>query len=317
MQCRVSATGSGHRVTVCGEVDIATAPKLAETLVQFANGPVIVDLTDVTFFDASGVGALIAARRHIERRSGRLIVENTSAAVRRVFDIVGLDFSRHAGSAGSERHGADANSTSHRAYQGTPSKVQQGFSLTDWSTPSDAVSLIMSIPSRLVAALERAATRNSADGATAWPRDEKGWTALDHGVHVAEVLHATAKRLRLVFDQARPVLTPSPPEALPLATSSSLSVPIVRAALCTAAADLARLVTQAQPDEWMLSARRDNDTVNAQALLREALDDAQNHLDALEHAPKLGVVQGMVPEEEHLMFARPRSASEQTARGTA
>jgi hypothetical protein len=207
--------------------------------------------------------------------------------------------------------------TSQQNHQRTSLSLPRGCSLTDWSTPSDAVSPIMSIPSRLIAALERAAPRNTADGAISWPRDGNGCTALDHGVHVAEVLHATAKRLRLVFDQARPALTPSPAEALPRATSSSLSVPILRAALCTAAADLARLVSQARPDEWTLSARRDNHTVTAQAVLREALDDAQNHLDALEQAPRPGVVPGMVAGGEHLIFDRSRSESEQTARGTA
>jgi anti-sigma B factor antagonist len=106
-QCRVSAIGGGHRVTVCGEVDIAAAPKLAEALVQFPSGTVIVDLADVTFFDASGLRALLAAQRNIERRKGRLIVEGTSAAVRKVFDIVGLDSSLHADSNGAALQGME------------------------------------------------------------------------------------------------------------------------------------------------------------------------------------------------------------------
>lgn len=53
-------------VTVTGEVDIATAPLLrAELTTQLAQSPVVlvVDLREVTFFDSSGIGALLAAHR--------------------------------------------------------------------------------------------------------------------------------------------------------------------------------------------------------------------------------------------------------------
>lgn len=91
LQLRIMATTTGHVVAVSGEVDIATSPNLAEALVQFADGDVIVDLSHVTFIDASGLSALIAAKRHIERRNGRLVTERVSPAVGRVFEIIGVD----------------------------------------------------------------------------------------------------------------------------------------------------------------------------------------------------------------------------------
>lgn len=97
-RCRTFATASGHLVAVSGEVDIAAAPSLAETLVQFANGDVIVDLSDVTFMDASGLHALMAAQRHIERRKGRLVVQDASPVVRSVFEITGRVVSVDVGS---------------------------------------------------------------------------------------------------------------------------------------------------------------------------------------------------------------------------
>jgi anti-anti-sigma factor len=74
-QLRISATADGHVVAVSGEVDIAVAPTLAEALVQFGDGDVVVDLADVTFIGASGLCAILAAQRHVERRSHRLIVK--------------------------------------------------------------------------------------------------------------------------------------------------------------------------------------------------------------------------------------------------
>jgi anti-anti-sigma factor len=90
-QLRTAATTHGHLVSVSGELDIATSPTLAEALVQFADGDVSADLSGVTFIDASGLSALIAAKRHIERRNGRLIVENMTPPVRRLFEITGLN----------------------------------------------------------------------------------------------------------------------------------------------------------------------------------------------------------------------------------
>jgi anti-sigma B factor antagonist len=90
MHCRVGALAGGHLVSVVGEIDLATAPRLAETLVQFANGSVTVDLTDVTFIDSSGLNALVAAHRLLERRHSRLIVRGMTARTERLFEISGV-----------------------------------------------------------------------------------------------------------------------------------------------------------------------------------------------------------------------------------
>jgi anti-anti-sigma factor len=91
MRCRVAATPGGHVVFLAGEIDLASAPALAETLVQFATGDITVDFADVTFIDCSGVNALVAAQRHIERRQGRLFVQRANPMTRRIFDLTGLD----------------------------------------------------------------------------------------------------------------------------------------------------------------------------------------------------------------------------------
>jgi anti-sigma B factor antagonist len=91
MQCRVSAAINGHLVEVFGEVDMATAPKLKDVLVQFANGDVTVVLTGVTLIDSSGLHAIVAAQRHIEQRRNRLTVQAVPPRIRRLFEIAGLD----------------------------------------------------------------------------------------------------------------------------------------------------------------------------------------------------------------------------------
>lgn len=174
--------------------------------------------------------------------------------------------------------------TSQQDHPASSPTVRWDRSRSGWCEPEDAVAVIMSIPAQFIDALERATPPDTTDESS-WPRDANGWSALDHVTHVACVFHATTKRLRLVFDQARPTLTPPPADAS-LTASSTPSVPIVRAALCAAASELARLVNQARPDQWALGAQQDKRTVTAATLLREALDDARNHLGAIEHAPQ-------------------------------
>ena len=45
--CAITAFGDGQLVTVSGEVDLATAPQVAEALAQAANGTVRVDISAV------------------------------------------------------------------------------------------------------------------------------------------------------------------------------------------------------------------------------------------------------------------------------
>jgi anti-sigma B factor antagonist len=90
MQCRISALNGGHLVSVAGEIDLATAPTLAETLAQFPNGSVTVDLAEVTFIDASGLTALLVAQRHIGRRQSRMFVQGVNPFTRELFEMTGL-----------------------------------------------------------------------------------------------------------------------------------------------------------------------------------------------------------------------------------
>jgi anti-anti-sigma factor len=86
-----SAVDHGHLVAAVGEVDMANAPSLAEYLVQFANGDVILDLSAVTFIDSSGLHALVAAHKRLGLRGARLVLHGTSPYAQRVIEITGLD----------------------------------------------------------------------------------------------------------------------------------------------------------------------------------------------------------------------------------
>ena len=79
-------------VTISGEIDIATSRAMRETL---ATGPspahLEVNMSAVTFIDASGIGVLLAARRLAVDAGGSLTLRAPSRAVRRVTGVLGLD----------------------------------------------------------------------------------------------------------------------------------------------------------------------------------------------------------------------------------
>lgn len=79
-------------VTISGEIDIATCRAMRDAL---ATGPgtahLEVDLSAVTFMDASGIGVLLAARQQAMDAGGSLILRAPSRAVRRLTGVLGLD----------------------------------------------------------------------------------------------------------------------------------------------------------------------------------------------------------------------------------
>ena len=78
-----------------GELTVAEAPRLrAELLAAIKDSrdpTVIVDLTEVTFIDATVVGVLIGARERLAKDNRRLRVAGPSKQVQRTLELIGLD----------------------------------------------------------------------------------------------------------------------------------------------------------------------------------------------------------------------------------
>jgi anti-sigma B factor antagonist len=81
-------------LTVEGEVDIATAPKLREKLVELAAAGatrVVVDLEKVEFLDSTGLGVLIGGMKRLRSTDGDLTLVCTQPRILKVFEITGLN----------------------------------------------------------------------------------------------------------------------------------------------------------------------------------------------------------------------------------
>jgi anti-sigma B factor antagonist len=82
-----------HRVIARGDIDIATAPLLAQEfdrLIEAGAILVVLDAGDVTFVDSSGIRAIVDAGNRLRERGGRLLIEHVSAAMERILEVAGL-----------------------------------------------------------------------------------------------------------------------------------------------------------------------------------------------------------------------------------
>ncbi len=76
-----------------GELDLVSKPAVAAALGQLLGDgvDVVVDCSDLTFIDSSGIHVLIDVRNSLEAAGHRLRITNVSGSPRRVFEILGLE----------------------------------------------------------------------------------------------------------------------------------------------------------------------------------------------------------------------------------
>lgn len=89
----VTESGGSAVLTVRGEVDMYTAPKLRQKLVELvAQGRyrIIVDLEAVDFLDSTGLGVLVGGLKRVRTHDGELGLVCTHQRILKVFEITGL-----------------------------------------------------------------------------------------------------------------------------------------------------------------------------------------------------------------------------------
>ena len=83
----------GAVLTLRGELDLATVSLLGEELDRATRGTgaVVIDLSGLRFIDSSGLHVLVGAERELGASGGQLVLVRGPRAVRRVFELTGLD----------------------------------------------------------------------------------------------------------------------------------------------------------------------------------------------------------------------------------
>jgi anti-sigma B factor antagonist len=84
-----STRGAAEVVTLAGELDMAHAPTVVETLDALADHerPVVVDLTDLTFIDSSGIHAILRPRP----QQGSVLLVCPPGNIQRVLTVTKID----------------------------------------------------------------------------------------------------------------------------------------------------------------------------------------------------------------------------------
>jgi anti-sigma B factor antagonist len=80
-------------LAVNGEVDVYTAPRLREKLVELVSQgkyQIIVDLEGVDFLDSTGLGVLVGGLKRLRSHDGDLVLVCTQPRILKVFEITGL-----------------------------------------------------------------------------------------------------------------------------------------------------------------------------------------------------------------------------------
>jgi anti-sigma B factor antagonist len=82
-------------LVVGGEIDVATSPQLRRELHQLIDQgatSIVLDLSEVTFIDSSGLGVLVGVLKRLREDGGdrALVLAGLQDPVRKVFDITGL-----------------------------------------------------------------------------------------------------------------------------------------------------------------------------------------------------------------------------------
>ncbi|WP_433332418.1 STAS domain-containing protein [Spirillospora sp. CA-294931] len=93
LQFITDRVGDHHVVWVTGDIDISTASALGAYLsaaLTQDGKDLVVDLSGVTFMDASGLAALLRADHHATRTGGRLKLAAPAPVITRLLTITGL-----------------------------------------------------------------------------------------------------------------------------------------------------------------------------------------------------------------------------------
>jgi anti-sigma B factor antagonist len=82
-----------HVLLPSGEIDALTAPTLGRRMLELIDegmNRLVVDLSETTFMDSTGLGVLVNGLRQTGRRDGKLVIVCPTERIMRPFEITGL-----------------------------------------------------------------------------------------------------------------------------------------------------------------------------------------------------------------------------------
>ena len=93
LQMTVTKEGGETVLALAGELDLYTSARLRERLSDLTHGArprIVVDLSELTFVDSTGLGTLVTALKRLRDVGGDMAIRAPTPATRRVIEISGL-----------------------------------------------------------------------------------------------------------------------------------------------------------------------------------------------------------------------------------
>ena len=81
-------------LTLRGEIDVYTAPRMRQAIVDLVDAGslnIVVDMGMVDFLDSTGLGVLVEGLKRVRTRGGNLSLVVTQDKIVKIFDITGLN----------------------------------------------------------------------------------------------------------------------------------------------------------------------------------------------------------------------------------
>ncbi|MFL5799313.1 MAG: STAS domain-containing protein [Actinomycetota bacterium] len=89
----IGTRGDSSIVTLVGEIDVYTAPRLRQALIDLVSQgatDIVVDMERVDFLDSTGLGVLVGGLKRVKSADGDLRLVVTQDRIMKIFDITGL-----------------------------------------------------------------------------------------------------------------------------------------------------------------------------------------------------------------------------------
>ena len=83
----VNDVGDIHLVSFRGELDLSTATGLVDWLVEISGSKIVIDLSELTFMDSSGIAVFVQAKNEL---GDSVVLTRPQPNVKRLFEITGL-----------------------------------------------------------------------------------------------------------------------------------------------------------------------------------------------------------------------------------
>lgn len=100
LEVEAGKRGGSDVLTLRGEIDVYTAPRLRQAIIDLVDAGarhIVVDMGAVDFLDSTGLGVLVGGLKRVKVQEGELSIVTSQDKILKIFDITGLNkvFSIH------------------------------------------------------------------------------------------------------------------------------------------------------------------------------------------------------------------------------